>query len=226
MPYHLTAITATAVVQAEDGSYVATLTATSDVVQLYVSGALAGWAEVSSGQAELLLPPVGDMDVLFFLGVDLEDASADYFEEAYPVAAAYGNRIKVQIQQAGYAVGDRWRVYLGPKGASSAATLVYEAEVYPGGRFTGVAGFGQGRFGQAACGYDANYLTYTSQPLTRGTWPVKITVVDMAGNESTASATSVTVNTYARPASDLSVTSYDKTTGELVLSWTASEDIT
>ncbi len=61
-------------------------------------------------------------------------------------------------------------------------------------------------------------------PLPAGTYPVKVTVVDAAGNESTAAEDIATLDTYARSASSLTVDSYDVGTDALTLSWTATED--
>jgi len=50
-------------------------------------------------------------------------------------------------------------------------------------------------------------------------------VVDANGNESTAVEDTITLNTYARPATGLTVESYDSGADALEFAWTESEDI-
>ena len=80
-------------------------------------------------------------------------------------------------------------------------------------------GFGLGLFGQCQFGFDEDFIEWVSEPLTAGTYQFAVKVIDRYGNKSSASQTGqITVMSAAVPAEDLSVSSFDKQTNELVLS--------
>lgn len=216
----------------------ANTTRTTKAVQLYLSGRLTAWQMPVGGSVWFELPVMLPTDTLFLLAVDPANADTDYFADAYTVSATNANRIRIRTPRIqGYELTDRWRVYRGDAGDASADMLVYEGSYYDnrqpgfGFRYGEAFGYGPGTdgFGAAfgyAWGFGCGWLEWTSEPLPPGAYPVQITVVDAAGNESTASADTVTLTTYPRPATDLSITSYDKDTDTLILGWTASPDIT
>ncbi len=83
----------------------------------------------------------------------------------------------------------------------------------------GAVGFGKGSFGQDQFGLDADMIEWTSPPLTAGVYKFGVKITDGAGNKSSASETEpITVIPAARPAEQVSISSFDKQTNELVLS--------
>ena len=243
MPYYTTGITPVGAENTGAGVVLwANTTHTGKVIQLYLSGQLVAWQTPAGGSVWFELPNMAAADTMFLLAVDTADAETDYFDEAYALAAGYGNRIRVRSpQKTSYLPGDRWKVYRGDAGDAEADTLVWDQDYYPDGYGSGGfgAGFGEGfgytgdgavgfgyAFGYGEFGWDCGWLEWTSQVLPPGTYPVKITVEDAAGNESTAATDSVTLTTYPRPATDLTIASYDSGTDTLTLSWIASPDIT
>ncbi len=218
-------------------------THTDKVIQLYVSGELCGWAEPNEGVVEFHILDTDPADVIFPLAVDRENSDTDYWSDAFPEAAARGNEIKIQTPQLmKYAPTDKWKVYRGDAGDASATKLIREQGFYPGGRRSG--GFGLGAFGYGGFGwdgynakgfgynfgygefgFDCDMLEHITEALPPGTYPVKTVVEDEHGNESTATTDTVTLDTYARPASVLAIESYDQATDAMELSWTESPDI-
>ena len=244
MSYTTSDITVIASVPFDLGRIVRATTAHRDkVIQCYVSGRLAAWQHPRHGTVEFVLAdPVGE-DVFFLLAVDQAEANTDYWSEAFPAAAGVGSRIVVETPQeiSRREPGHVWNVRVGDSGEQTASALVHRQEFYPGGRFSGgwgknfgfggwgwngfdCAGWG-GNWGRGEWGFDCHMLTWTSDPLPSGTYPVRVTVEDAHGNESIAYETTVTVTAYPRPASGLTVESYDKDTDTLTLSFTASEDL-
>jgi len=81
------------------------------------------------------------------------------------------------------------------------------------------AGFGEGSFGHGQFGLDADTFNWVSKPMRAGVYKFGVKVRDLAGNESGGSETAqVTVTPAARPAEQVSVSSFDKQTNQLVLS--------
>jgi len=80
-------------------------------------------------------------------------------------------------------------------------------------------GFGKGSFGQGQFGLDADTIEWTSPPLMAGVYKFGVKITDRAGNKSNASETEpITVIPGAKPAEQVSISSFDKQTNELVLS--------
>jgi hypothetical protein len=80
-------------------------------------------------------------------------------------------------------------------------------------------GFGKGSFGNGQFGLDADTFEWISPPLQAGTYKFALKVADEAGNESISSETiQVTVIPAAKPAEQVSISSFDKQTNQLVLS--------
>jgi hypothetical protein len=79
-------------------------------------------------------------------------------------------------------------------------------------------GFGKGCFGWSQFGVDADVLEWLSRPMETGIYKFAIVLIDNAGNRSNSSETTeVTVTPAARPAEQLSISSFDKETNKLVL---------
>jgi hypothetical protein len=79
-------------------------------------------------------------------------------------------------------------------------------------------GFGKGSFGQGQFGLNADTIEWTSPLLMAGVYKFGIKIIDGAGNKSSASETEpITVIPAARPAEQVSISSFDKQTNELVL---------
>jgi hypothetical protein len=79
-------------------------------------------------------------------------------------------------------------------------------------------GFGNGSFGHAQFGLDADSIDWTCPPLLWGAYKFGVKVKDTMGRQSTASETGpITLTPAARPAEELSVSSFDKQTNQLFL---------
>ena len=87
-----------------------------------------------------------------------------------------------------------FHVYLGdsPGDAIDYTKIVGTVPAYLAGQITD--GFGMGGFGLGGFGRSGGAYSWTSQPLTRGTWNVGVKAYDAAGNEGAAVTTSCTVN--------------------------------
>ena len=80
-------------------------------------------------------------------------------------------------------------------------------------------GFGKGSFGHGQFGLDADTTEWISPPLVAGLYKFGVKIIDEAGNQSYASETEpITVIPAARPAEQVSISSFDKQTNQLVLS--------
>ena len=80
-------------------------------------------------------------------------------------------------------------------------------------------GFGEGSLGHGQFGLDADTLEWTSAEMLPGAYKFGVKITDRAGNESNGSETDqVTVTPAAKPAEQVSVSSFDKQTNQLVLS--------
>ena len=79
-------------------------------------------------------------------------------------------------------------------------------------------GFGKGSFGDGQFGLDADTFEWISPAMRAGIYKFAIKVTDEAGNESGSSETGqVTVTPAARPAEQISISSFDKQANQLVL---------
>jgi len=213
------------------------------VVQCYLSGGLVDWQSSPTELVEFVLTGVDDADVVFLAAVDPADARTDVWDDVFAHPATRGNRIELKTPQtiAPYLPGDRWRIRLGAAGSPQADTTVWEQEFYPFGQracgwgaefggggfgYDGVDAVGSGNsYGYGEFGFDCEMLSWRSDPLPPGTYPYEVAVLDSAGNASIAAEGTVTLDTFARPASSLTLQSYDAQTETLNLTFTASEDL-
>jgi len=79
------------------------------------------------------------------------------------------------------------------------------------------AGFGKGSFGQGQFGLDADAFEWVSRYLQAGVYKFGVRISDKAGNESDNETDPITVIPAAKPAEDVSVSSFNKQTNQLVL---------
>ena len=79
-------------------------------------------------------------------------------------------------------------------------------------------GFGKGCFGQGQFGLDADTFEWISGQMQAGIYKFAIKVTDEVGNERSSETGQVVVTPAAKPAEQLSVSSFDKQTNQLVLS--------
>lgn len=206
----------------------------SKVIQMYLGGILADWQKADPDMATFNLSGSAEVAQAYFLAVDEADADVDFFADAFPTAAASGNRIQVwQVRSVALGLHDRWLVYLDD---------VKETEqfLFPGGReavgfgdFFGhvfgigakyAPGFGITPFGLDDWGIGPGNMEYITEPLPSATYSIKTSFVDGVGNESTKSSDNETIATYARPASVLSIDGYVKGTNTLTISFTESPE--
>jgi len=80
-------------------------------------------------------------------------------------------------------------------------------------------GFGKGSFGNRQFGLDADIFEWLSPPMQPGVYKFAVKITSKVGNESNGSETGqVTVTPAARPAEQVSISSFVKQTNQLVLS--------
>ncbi|MFW6145741.1 MAG: hypothetical protein ACOC7R_00240 [Planctomycetota bacterium] len=204
------------------------------VLQCYVSGHLAAAQTTPGSPWTCELAALADTDVVALVAVDPAEADTNVWADVV-AALLPASRLRVRLPRtiAPYAPGDRWRVYL------DGATVQTE-RIYPAGRhacgFGSHLGSGFGWDGHEAVGwghtwglgewgFDGDLLTWLSAPLPPGAYDVAVAVLNAAGGESPAYETTITVSSYARPARDLAVTGYDRSTDTLTLTFTESEDL-
>jgi len=211
------------------------------VVQCYVGRRLADAQPAPAESVTFLLSGVTATDSIRLLAVDVDQARANLFDAAF--SSDHGNRMRVRTPRTivPYGPGCTWRVRRGAAGAAQADTEAWRQDVYPNGHQAGGFGFGFGAggfgwdgadsagfgrcFGLGEFGFDCDLLEWLSEPLPPGTYPIEVTVLDAAGNESAGSATTIELDACARPASDLAVQAYDGPTDTLTLTFTPSEDL-
>jgi len=211
------------------------------VVQCYLGRRLADVQPAPAEAVSFRLSGVVATDSIRLLAVDTDLARANLFDAAF--ARDHGNRLRVRTPRtiAPYAPHDVWRVRRGDAGDADADTEVWRQEVYPNGLHAcgygfgfGVGGFGWDgadsagfgwHFGLGEFGFDCEMIEWLSEPLPPGAYAIEVSVLDAAGNESAAFATTVELDAFARAASALAVQSYDGDTDTLTLAFTPSEDL-
>lgn len=244
MTYWTTDITIVRIDETDLGLTVTATTAhTGRIVQCYLAGELVCWQSPSDGRVQFFLPQAGPDDPILLLAVEVGDERTDYFQDAFVGSARCGNRLTVTLRRDlldGRAPTDKWRIFRGIAGASLADMLIHKAPVFPAGQGATGWGFswGDGGWGLSGSGapgwgvtwgwtwgFGIDHLTYVSDPLDRGLYPIRVEIIDAHGNVSPAFEAVAGIDGYAAPADDLAVASYDPTTGTLVLSMTSSKDI-
>ena len=212
------------------------------VVQVYAAGQLQQALRPVDGTCEFFLHDMPETELLFLLAVDPSEAQTNFWPEAFGVAAARGNRLRVRLPQwRTYGLHDVVEIYRSRAGEDDADVLVHRQELYPNGR--GAAGWGLGAFGLGGYGYDAancagfgwgygyqyglgcDFIEATTEALPPGAYVVRAVVKDALGNESPPAREVVTLRTYPRPAGRLRVEHYESNTDTIGLAWTASPDV-
>ena len=79
-------------------------------------------------------------------------------------------------------------------------------------------GFGKGGFGQGQFGLNADSFEWTSPAMKVGVYKFAVKITDEVDNESSSETRQVTVIPEARPAEEVSISSFDRQTNQLVLS--------
>lgn len=220
----------------------ATTSHTDKYIQCYRSGRLVASQRPRGGTVTFVLAEPADEDLVFLLAVDDANADVNYWDEAFAETDDKGNRIVVETPQT-ILTGDprdRWQVYIGQAGDAEATIGACDREFHSGGRRSGGWGkhWGRGGWGFSALdcagwgnnwgigeyGFDCEMLSWRSEPMGPGTYPVRVIVVDAHGNESSEYADTITLDTYPRPASQPRVTSYHSPSDTLTLTFEPSPD--
>ena len=214
---------------------VSTSTHQDKIIQLYISSKLSAYEAMGGlDKVSFIVSSYAVQDGLFILAVDAGESQVDYFDDAYPLAATYGDRLNVEIlKDLDFSPYDKFRVYLDD-------VQKHEADLFP--NKVGATGFGMyfgGSFGYDAekapgwgvtlwgideWGINVGFARWKSQALNRGSVNLKVSSLDGIGNESTKYDNDVTINTYARPATSLVINEYDSGTKQLTVTFTPSED--
>ncbi len=211
----------------------------SSPVQCYVSGRLLEWQHPDQGGVCFELPELAERESVALLGVEDGCQEEDYFCQAFPQVPA--ERIHLQLpRRLKDPPGSTIRIKLGSAGSTIADRVVRSIPIHPNGKLPGGLGqslrgaFGfdgtcaaglSGAFGLGEMGLDARGLSWTSEPLGPGTYPVRVEVVDADGNPSAPQDFQITLRSYASAASAARIENYHGDTDTLELSWTPSEDL-
>jgi hypothetical protein len=112
-----------------------------------------------------------------------------------------------------------------PGGGIDYTTILATVPAYVAGIITD--GFGYGGFGQGGFGQSAGSYSWTSQPLSGGTWSWGIKPFDTAGNEGSAQTTAVTIAAPPLPPAPFpNMTrlqyTFSQSTNQVTLVWNAS----
>jgi hypothetical protein len=112
-----------------------------------------------------------------------------------------------------------------PGGGIDYTTILATVPAYIAGMITD--GFGYGGFGQGGFGQSAGAYSWTSQPVSGGTWNWGVKPFDTAGNEGPAMTAAVTIAAPPLPPAPFSGTTrlqytYGNSTKQATLNWNAS----
>jgi hypothetical protein len=217
--------------------------------QVYVNGRYAG-ATIDSDQREMLvqIPTSTESAVrLEVFAVKPEQAHLDFSAEIEPLPTDNGRvRLKL-LRSQNLPIGATFNIYCdGGTGQIDYYEPINDSPlpVWPNwlnkagfgmSKFTlgdfgwdspAAVGFAKGSFGNGQFGLDADTIEWVSQPMSLGAYKFGVKVTDERGNESNASEIGpVTATPAARPAEKLSLMSFDKQTGELILHMETSEGL-
>lgn len=156
------------------------------------------------------------------------EATTD-FSASLPAPAGTGSRARLTWTGGSYLDPDGdllgFNVYgeATPGGGIAYGTALGFVAAYPGGVATD--GFGLGGFGSGGFGSGAGAYSWTSDPLTSGTWNFGVKALGAAGNEGTAVTTSVAISVPpAPPAANANGKrlTYTYLSGTVTLNWLAS----
>jgi hypothetical protein len=166
--------------------------------QLYVAGMLTWHGFARS--AVVPAPPAGS-STRFDVGTVAADEGLVDFSASLPTPGGGGNRVELTWAGGDYLAADiaGYYVYGGTTagGAVSYASPLAAIPAYLAGQVTsgyGMGGYGAGGYGAAAASY-----SWTSGPLSGGTWNFAVKSFDAAGNLGTARTTSAVVAAPPNP---------------------------
>lgn len=209
--------------------------------QVYVNGQFAG-ATVDSRQRQMIVPVPSSFESavrIEVFAVEVEQAHSDFSNELSSHPATSG-RVRISLLRSQNVPSDATADIYFDNGTgvvdysqplSNRSIRIWPAWQEKAGfgmsrlgagdfGFDSAAavGFGKGSFGQGQFGLDADTIEWTSPPLMAGIYKFGVKITDGAGNKSSASETEpITVIPAARPAEQVSISSFDKQTNELVL---------
>jgi len=209
--------------------------------QIYVSGRFAGVTADSQQRQEIIQIPTSlESPVrIEVFAVEAKDAHIDFSDEL-DVSPANRGRVRITLLRSqNLPIGATSQIYfdngtgqidyekplnrspikLWPAWQDKAGFAMSRFGVSDFG-FDGAAavGFGKGSFGHGQFGLDADTFQWTSSPMPAGVYKFGVKITDEAGKESSSSETEpVTVTPAAKPAEQVSISSFDKQTNQLLL---------
>lgn len=210
--------------------------------QVYVNGRYAG-ATVDSAQRQIVVQVPTSPETaarIEVFAVEASEVSNDFSDGVSPTVAESG-RVKMSfLREQSLPVNSTIQIYSNNgSGGIDYNTAITDKpiKVWPvwqdkagfgmscfgvsdfGFDSAAAVGFGKGSFGQSQFGLDADTFEWLSGSLQIGAYRFGAKVTDEVGNESSATETDeITVIPAAEPAEQLSVSSFNKQTNQLVLS--------
>ena len=161
-----------------------------------------------SGEIELSGDKTGRVRITFLRGQDLPiDAAVEIYCDNSTGEIDYGSAL----------TGQPIRVWAAWQDKAGFGTSGFGACDF-GYDSAAAVGCGKGSFGRGQFGIDADTFEWVSRPLEAGVYKFGVKVTDGRGNESISETGVITVTPSARPAEQVSVSSFDKQTNRLVLS--------
>jgi hypothetical protein len=209
--------------------------------QVYVDGRYAG-ATVDSQQRQMLVPLPASSEspvAIEVFAVEAEQADTD-FSQQIDSPAGYSGRVKItMLRGQNLPTGATAQFYFD----AGTGQIDYDnplnvlpIRVWPawqdkagfgmssfgrsdfGYDSSAAVGFGKGSFGRGEFGLDADTFEWLSPQLSAGLYKFAVKITDEAGNQSGAGETGpITVIPLPRPAEEISISSFDKQTNQLVL---------
>lgn len=209
--------------------------------QVYVNGQYAG-VTVDSQQRQMIVPIPTSLESavrIEVFAVEAEQADSDFSNELVQPPTTSG-RVRISLLRSQNLPSDATAEIYFDNGTGeidySQPLTDSPIRIWPAwqdkagfgmGRFgvgdfgyesAAAVGFGKGSFGHGQFGLDADTIEWISQPLQAGVYKFGVKITDGAGSQSSVSETEpITVIPAARPAEQVSISSFDKQTNQLVL---------
>ena len=208
--------------------------------QIYVNGQYAG-TTVDSSQRRMVVQMPTSLETpvqIEVFAVEVEDADTDFSSEPDSSPAGTGRVKIIMLREQSLPISSTAQIYFD----NGTGEIDYDnplndfpIRVWPVWQdkagfgmsrfgfsdfgFDGAAavGFGKGSFGRGQFGLDADTFEWISQPMGAGVYQFAVKIIDEAGNENSSETGEVTVTPAARPAEQVSISSFDKQTNQLVL---------
>ena len=209
--------------------------------QIYVNGQYAG-TTIDNQQRQMVVQVPSSLQSpvrIEVFAIEASEADVDFSDEIDSPPADSG-RVKISfLRSQNLPIGSTAQIYFD----NGTGQIAYDnpvndspIQIWPSGqdkagfgmsRFgfsdfgydsSAAVGFGKGNFGNGQFGIDADMIEWISGPLQSGVYKFAIKITNTAGNESSSSQTGqITVIPAARPAEQVTITSFDKQTNQLVL---------